>query len=360
MMRICRGFYFEVRRRFNSRTGTGTEPMQIRELPRFRMAQLPTPLEEAPRLAAALGGPRIFFKRDDLTGAGLGGNKVRKLEFVIGRAMAEGADTLVVCGGFQSNLARIAAAMGNKAGMQVELVLGGVPGERRVLSGNLLLDSLFGANVRLVDTVPRWEFGTTVEDVAAEVRSRGHRPFVMPLGGSSPEGMAGYVYATLELLAQISEKKIAPSHLFVAVGSGGTYAGLVLGAKNLEAPYRVVGISVSRTTAFLRDKVGAEALAACRPLGLEQAPCADELIMHDEYIGAGYGEITEGCREAIALTAKTEGVILDPVYSGKCMHGLIDQVRKGAIGADQSVIFLHTGGWPAIFSYDTQELGLSH
>jgi len=334
--------------------------MRMHDLPRVRMAHLPTPLEEAPRLTKSLGGPRIFFKRDDLTGVGLGGNKVRKLEYVMGRAVAEGADTLVVCGGFQSNLARIAAAMGNRAGMHVELVLGGVPGEKRDLTGNLLINRFYGANVHLVDTVPRWEFGTQVEDVAEELRRQGRRPFVVPLGASSPEGMAGYVNGTMELLRQLSEIKLDPSHLFVAIGSGGTYAGLMLGAANLPVSYRVVGISVSRTAEFLRDKIVSETHAAGKLLGLDKAPGPDDLKIHDNYIGGGYGNPTAGGLEAIALTAKTEGVLLDPVYSGKCMHGLIDQVREGAIGTGHTVVFLHTGGWPAIFSYDIEELGLSN
>lgn len=328
------------------------------DLPRVHLAPLPTPLDEASRLSAALGGPRILLKRDDLTGVGLGGNKVRKLEYVIGRALAEGADTLVVSGGFQSNLARIAAAMGSRLGLQVELVLGGMPDEQRPVEGNLLLDHLYGANVHLVDTVPRWEFGTAVEDVAEKLRSEGCRPYVVPLGGSSPEGMAGYVGATHELLAQLYEMKVQPDYLFVAVGSGGTYSGLLLGQLNLPVPYQVVGISVSRAADYLREKIPVEAAAAAAQLGLEKSPAAGDLRVYDDYIGAGYGSLTDGCREAIKLVARTEGVMLDPVYSGKCMHGLIDLIKRGEIGAGETVLFLHTGGWPALFAYDAKNLGL--
>src|SRR5450755_610207 len=192
-------------------------PRLTAELPRLKLAQLPTPLEEARRLSEALGGPRILFKRDDLTGVALGGNKVRKLEFVIGRAVAEGADSLVVCGGFQSNLARIAAAIGNRLGLRVVLVLGGEPGEPRELNGNLLLDHLYGVTVHTVDTIPRWDFGTAVQDVADDLRRHGARPFVIPLGGSGPEGMAGYVNATEELMLQLAEMNVRPSRLYVAV-----------------------------------------------------------------------------------------------------------------------------------------------
>jgi len=327
-------------------------------LPRLHLAQLPTPLEEAPRLSAALGGPRILFKRDDLTGVGLGGNKARKLEFLMGRATSGEFDTLVVCGGFQSNLARIAAAMGNRLGLKVVLVLGGEPGESRSPVGNLLLDHLYGATVHLVDTVPRWDFGTTVEDVAADLRRKGSRPLVLPLGGSGPEGIAAYVKATEELLAQLRVLGARPSHLYVAVGSGGTYAGLSLGALNGGAPYRVMGISVSRTREYLLQQLPLISSHAAEALRLPRCPTEADLDIEDAYVGSGYGVLTPGCRDAIQLVASTEGVLLDPVYSGKTMHALIDHVRTGRITADETVVFLHTGGWPALFAYDPVSLGI--
>ena len=333
-------------------------PPLLNTLPRLRLAQLPTPLEEARRLSESLGGPRILFKRDDLTGVALGGNKVRKLEFVIGRAVAEGMDSLVVSGGFQSNLARIAAAMGNRLGLQVVLVLGGEPGEPRLPTGNLLLDHLFGVTVHTVDTSPRWEFGTAVEDVAEDLRRRGKRPFVVPLGGSGPEGMAGYVSATQELLAQLSELELQPSRLYVPVGSGGTFSGLLLGALNQGATYQVVGISVSRSRDYLLEQLPIAAAAAAESLGLARRPLASDLCVDDSYIGAGYGAMTEGCRNAISLVARTEGVLLDPVYSGKAMHGLIDHIKTGRIASRETVVFLHTGGWPALFAYDAAALGV--
>ena len=333
-------------------------PPLLNTLPRLRLAQLPTPLEEARRLSESLGGPRILFKRDDLTGVALGGNKVRKLEFVIGRAVAEGMDSLVVSGGFQSNLARIAAAIGNRLGLQVVLVLGGEPGEPRLPTGNLLLDHLFGVTVHTVDTSPRWEFGTAVEDVAEDLRRRGKRPFVVPLGGSGPEGMAGYVSATQELLAQLSELELQPSRLYVPVGSGGTFSGLLLGALNQGATYQVVGISVSRNRDYLLEQLPLAAAAAAESLGLARRPLASDLCVDDSYIGAGYGAMTEGCRNAISLVARTEGVLLDPVYSGKAMHGLIDHIKTGRIASRETVVFLHTGGWPALFAYDAAALGV--
>ena len=321
-------------------------------LPRLRVLHGPSPLEEAKALSRHLGGPRIFLKRDDLTAAGLGGNKVRKLEFILGRALAEGCDTVIVCGGYQSNLARIAAAMGARAGLRIELVLGGVPGEPHPNTGNLLLDHLFGANVHLVETEPRWDFGTAIPDLAARLTREGRRVMIMPLGGSSPQGMAGYVMATAEMMQQFGEAGIAPDHLYVAVGSGGTYAGLVLGECNLNPGYRVTGVSVSRKVGYLVDKVIAETAEAGPILGLPRVPTAESLSLIDDQIGAQYGTPTEAGREALGLLARLEGVLVDPVYSAKCLAGLIDHIRSGRIGRDETVVFLHTGGTPALFAYD--------
>lgn len=330
--------------------------MRLTELPRICLGQLPTPLEEAKRLSDVLGGPRIFLKRDDLTGIGLGGNKVRKLEFIIGKALEEGADTLVVCGGFQSNMARVSAAMANRVGMKVELVLGGLPGEPRPPIGNLLLDHLLGAGIRLVDTVPRWEFSEFLHEIAEELRSEGRRPFVLAPGGSSPEGMAGYFSATLEMARQFSEKGIEPNRIFVAVGSGSTFGGLVLGAMHVDPSFEVVGISVSRMSDYLSEKIPQLTADAIGLLGLDKPARGEDLTTYDQYIGEGYGALTDGACEAIRLVAETEGVFLDPVYTGKCMAGLVDLIRKGIVGRDETVVFIHTGGSPALFAYEKDDL----
>lgn len=331
---------------------------RIQAMPRTRVAPLPTPLEEASRLSEALGGPRIFFKRDDLTGFALGGNKVRKLEFIIGNAVARGMDSLVVSGGLQSNMARIAAAMGRRVGLEVVLVLGGEPGESREPVGNLLLDRLYGATVRTICTVPRWDFGTAVEDATEDLRRRGKRPYVVPLGGSSPEGIAGYLEATRELAAQLTQRSITPSRLYVPIGSGGTYTGLVLGAMNFGTPWQVVGVSVSRTREYLLEHIPPAAAVAAEAFGFSRMPAKSDLCIEDSYVGLGYGSMTEGCREAIKIVARTEGVLLDPVYSGKAMHGLMDHIRRGLLGRQETVVFLHTGGWPALFAYEPETLGV--
>jgi len=331
---------------------------RIQALPRTRVAPLPTPLEEASRLSEALGGPRILFKRDDLTGFALGGNKVRKLEFIVGSAVARGMDSLVVSGGLQSNMARIAAAMGRRLGLEVVLVLGGEPGESRKPVGNLLLDRLYGASVQTIYTVPRWEFGTAVEDAAEELRRRGRRPYVVPLGGSSPEGIAGYLEATKELAAQLAQRSITPSRLYVPIGSGGTYTGLVLGAMNYRTSWQVTGVSVSRTREYLLEHIAAAAAAAADAFAFSKTPGSSDLCIEDSYVGPGYGSMTEGCREAISVVARTEGVLLDPVYSGKAMYGLMDHIRRGLLGRQDTVVFLHTGGWPALFAYEPATLGV--
>lgn len=328
----------------------------IARMPRYRALAGPTPLEEAKALSAYLGGPRIFLKRDDLTGVGLGGNKVRKLEYIIGRVLAEGQDTLVVIGGYQSNLARISTAMAIRAGLKVELVLGGVPGEAHELTGNLLLSNLLGANIHYVETDPRWEFGTYIEDLAARLTREGRKVAVMPLGGATPEGIAGYVLATAEMMDQFVEQDIAPSRLFVSIGSGGTYCGLVLGERNLKPCYKVTGISVSRPRDYLLESTIAATNIAHRALGLPEAPDVAMLNISDAYIGDHYGALTDAAREAIQLVAKLEGVFLDPVYSGKGMSGLIGQIRSGEISRDETVVFVHTGGSPALFAYDPDAL----
>lgn len=328
----------------------------IDAMPRYRALQGPTPLEEARALSECLGGPRIFLKRDDLTGAGLGGNKVRKLEFIIGKVLAEGQDTLIVIGGYQSNLARISTAMAIRAGLKVELVLGGVPGERREMTGNLLLSHLLGANIHYVETDPRWEFGSFIDDLAQRLTDEGRKVAVMPLGGATPAGIAGYVLATAELMGQFAAQDISPSRLFVSIGSGGTYCGLVLGERNLNPPYKVTGISVSRPRDYLMESTIAATAIAHEALGLPVAPAAADLSISDAYIGDHYGALTDKAREAIRLVAHLEGVLLDPVYSGKGMSGLIDQIRSGEIGRDETVVFVHTGGTPALFAYDPSEL----
>ena len=325
--------------------------MQLARFARHRFCHLPTALEPLPRLSAELGGPQLLVKRDDLTGLACGGNKTRKLEFLLGQALNDGADTLVTAGGVQSNHCRQTAAAAARHGLGCALVL-----QRRVASnnpdyergGNVLLDRLAGAEVHLVERdadIPR-----ELERVGEALRHAGRRPFVIPIGGSTPIGALGYGAAGLELLAQadaLSRPLDASVH---ASGSGGTQAGLLVASQMVAADVRVIGISVSEPAAALERTVAELAAQTARLLGTA-APPRTAVEVLDGYIGADYGQPTAGMRAALHACAALEGLYLDPVYSGKAMAGLIDLVRRGRFASDQSVVFLHTGGTPALFAY---------
>ncbi|MGE0042693.1 MAG: D-cysteine desulfhydrase family protein [Vicinamibacterales bacterium] len=325
--------------------------------PRLPLAVLPTPLQDLPRLRAALGGPgrcpRILAKRDDLTGLGLGGNKARKLEFLMADARRAGAATVVTTGAAQSNHARMTAAAARVAGLRAVLVLT----SRQVnppLEGNLLLDRLFGADVRFVPALDPMlavgDDGPVVEAVVRDEREAGRHAYVIPVGGSSAIGALGYVSATLELAGQLAAIGESPSRLYYASGSRGTQAGLTLGARLTAAPYRLYGVAVSAgepEKAVRARRVANEAAAA---LGVAERVEPADLVTDQAYIGDGYGVPTPGALEAIRLLAETEAILLDPTYSAKAMAALVHHVRAGDIHPDESVVFLHTGGAPALFT----------
>jgi D-cysteine desulfhydrase family pyridoxal phosphate-dependent enzyme len=327
--------------------------------PRFRLAQLPTPLLDAPRLRTALGGdercPRILIKRDDLTGLAFGGNKVRKLEFLIAEALALGATTIVTAGAVQSNHARATAAAAAVAGLKCALVLDAKVAEPPV-QGNLLLDQLLGAEVHIVPSGS--DMDAEMGRVANGLADAGERPYVVPIGGSNAVGTLGYVAATLELLQQCFELGVAPDSLHYANGSRGTQAGLVLGAAIFGAPWVAQGIAVSGGDDVKRAKAVRIANEAAERLGVEVRLSEADMHNDDGHIGEGYGILTPGCVEAINLLARTEGIFLDPVYSGKAMAGLIDHIRTGAIGPSETTIFLHTGGTPALFAFQASSYEL--
>jgi D-cysteine desulfhydrase family pyridoxal phosphate-dependent enzyme len=324
--------------------------MSLGVQPRLRLAFLPTPLHEAVRLREALGGParspRILLKRDDLTGLAFGGNKARKLEFLVGDALRQGATVLVTTGAAQSNHARMTAAAACIAGMKSALVLTS-DADSPPPQGNLLLDRLLGAEVHFTRT-SQYE-SAAVAEVIDKLRSRGERPYLIPIGGSSATGALGYVAGTLELVGQLFQAGEAPTRLYYPSGSRGTQAGLALGAKLYSAPYQLYGIAVSpgepeKTQRALRIAGEAAALLNA-PARLEPA----DLLTDGGYLGPGYGIPTPECLEAIHLLARTEGVFLDPVYTAKAMAGLMDHVRRGVLDPASTVVFLHTGGTPALF-----------
>ncbi|MDP2871601.1 MAG: D-cysteine desulfhydrase family protein [Bacillota bacterium] len=321
--------------------------MQLGELARIRGAVLPTPLEEAPRLTRALGGPRVYIKRDDLTGVALGGNKARKLEFLFGDALEKGCDVAITTGGPQSNHCRMTAGFARRIGMDCALVLTGE--DSRPRNGNLLLDTLVGADLHFVGEEERAE--ARMEEVAEGYRKRGRRPYVIPLGGSNPVGMAGYVLAAQEILAQATDMRVRFDRVFCASGSGGTQGGLIIGGMACHGGWTVAGVSVSRPAEYLRALVASVANQGAARLDLPFVLQPEHVVVYDQYVGEGYGKLTEGCREAVRLAARTEGIFLDPVYTGKALAGLIDLVRRGVIGSDEKILFLHSGGSPALFAY---------
>ena len=334
--------------------------MHLDSQPRFPLATLPTPLTDAKGLRAALGGPgrcpRLLIKRDDLTGLALGGNKARKLEFLVADAIRQRATMLVTSGAVQSNHARMTAAAACAAGLASTLVLSAAD-DHPPLQGNLLLDRLFGASIHFIrgNDDPRLavadDEAAKVAEVAATLVERGHRPYVIPIGGSSPVGVLGYVAGTLELVNQLLGAGVRADRLYYASGSRGTQAGLELGARVFDAPYQLRGIAVSAGEAEKKDRAARLVNEAAALIGAGTRVNAADLVTDQRYIGAGYGIPTPECLEAIALTARHEGILLDPVYTGKAMAAVIADVRSKAIDPAATVVFLHTGGVPALFAH---------
>ena len=333
--------------------------MSLESLPRVSLATLPTPLVEAHRLRAALGGaercPRLFIKRDDLTGLALGGNKARKLEFLMADALALGADVVVSSGATQSNHARMTAAAARAVGLDCTLVLSARQPEP-ALEGNLLLDRLFGATIHFIRANPDPRFAVATDEVeqVAEVvddlTRRGRRPYVIPIGGSSPIGAIGYVDGTRELQEQLMAAAIRADRVYYASGSRGTQAGLELGARAFGCEYRLCGIAVSAGEDEKQRRAARLVNEASALLGLGIRVDPSELITDQRFIGDGYGIPSPECLEAIKLLARSEAILLDPCYTGKGMAGLIHDVRAGAIPPHETVVFLHTGGAPVLFA----------
>ncbi len=326
--------------------------MKLGNQARVRLGTLPTPLHEAVRLREALGGsrrcPRILLKRDDLTGLAFGGNKVRKLEFLVADAISKGATCLVTAGAAQSNHARCTAAAAAMVGMRAALVLTTAV-EPVASQGNVLLDRMLGAEVRFVPEGV--DVDAELARSAAMLQEQGERPYVIPVGGSNAIGALGYVAATAELVDQLANSEERPSALYYASGSRGTQAGLVLGAKVFRAPYQVRGIAVSGGEPEKTTRATRIANEAATILGSSADVDPSELVTDQGYIGQGYGIPTDRGLEAMKLLARHEAVFLDPVYSSKAMAGLIDHIRQGALDPAETIVFLHTGGTPALFAH---------
>lgn len=311
-------------------------------IPRLSFAHLPTPIESLPRLSEALGGPRLLVKRDDQTGLAFGGNKTRKLEFLIAEAQAKGARTLITGGALQSNHCRQTAAAAARFGFSCILILTGTRPEEA--SANLLLDQLFGAQVIYV--AERKERDRVLQETFDRALKEGLNPYLVPYGGSSPTGALGYVYAVQELVAQ----KVEADWIVFATSSGGTQAGLVLGQRVFAYEGKVLGISVDETKEWLGNHVSELASLGSEKLGQRIEFRAAEVLANDDYCKTGYGVLTEAEQEAIHLFAKHEGLLLDPVYTGRAAAGMIGLIRKGFFRKDETVLFLHTGGQPTLFA----------
>lgn len=311
-------------------------------IPRLNFAHLPTAIEELPRLSKQLGGARILVKRDDQTGLAFGGNKTRKLEFLVAHAQSQGARTLVTGGAIQSNHCRQTAAAAARYGLDCILVLTGETPEAP--TGNLLLDQFFGAEIVMVND--RAERDRVLQATIDEASARGKKPYALPYGGSSPVGALGYAFAMQEFMQQ----GVHADWMVFGTSSGGTHAGLVLGQRLHKYPGKVLGISIDEPQQWLESHVSTLATQASRYFGDEMAFAKKDVLANDAYCQAGYGIVTDAERDAVRLFAHTEGLLLDPVYTGRAAAGLIDLVRRGYISRKETVLFWHTGGQPALFA----------
>jgi D-cysteine desulfhydrase family pyridoxal phosphate-dependent enzyme len=322
----------------------------MKELTRIKIAHLPTPLESMERLSQKLGGPQLWIKRDDQTGLAFGGNKTRKLEFLVADAREQGARTLITAGAVQSNHCRQTAAAAAMAGFDCILVLT-APHPPQRLSANLLLDRLFGAKFVWTDREHREQ---TLERVFMESKQAGQHPYLIPYGGSNPLGAAAYAYALDEVLGQ----GLHPDWIVFASSSGGTQAGLVVGARKSGYEGGILGISIDEPAETLRMRVADLASQTSTLLGEKMDFSPEEITVNADYLGGGYGVMGVLEKDAIQLFARTEGLLLDPVYTGRAAGGLVDLVRQGFFDEEATVLFWHTGGTPALFADAYQELGV--
>lgn len=326
--------------------------MKLTQFPRVHITHGPTPLEFLPRLTEALGGPNLYIKRDDCTGLGSGGNKTRKLEFLMADAVKHGADTIITQGATQSNHARQTVAIAVKMGMKCEILLEDRTGfkvENYKKSGNVFLDHLYGARVR--ELPGGTDMNAAMSVVADELRAVGRRPYIIPGGGSNPIGALGYVTCALEMVNQFNTQDLRVDCVVHATGSAGTQAGLVVGLEGTRSQIPVLGIGVRAARQAQETNVYNLAVKTAELLGVPGCVARESVMANCDYVGGGYGVPTPGMVEAVTMMARLEGILLDPVYSGKGMAGLIDLCRKGHFKKGENVVFLHTGGAVALYGY---------
>ena len=326
--------------------------MNLTRFPRVKLTLSDTPLEFLPNLTKHLGGPDLYIKRDDHTGLALGGNKTRKLEFLIGDALAKGATHILTQGATQSNHVRQTIAAANKFGLKSTVLL-----EERVsdgaddyyANGNVLLDQILGA---AIETRPAGlDMNKELEAIGERLRAAGEVPYLIPGGGSNPIGALGYVVSALELVAQANEQRLSIDHVVHATGSTGTQAGFVVGIEGVSSHIPVLGISVRAPREKQEENVRRLACQTWELLGIRGEFPDAAVAVNADYVGGGYGVPTEGMIEAVQLLARFEGILLDPVYTGKGFAGLLDLIRKGHFRKGETVVFLHTGGASGLFAY---------
>jgi len=326
--------------------------MNLARFPRIRFAHLPTPLEPMTNLSRALDGPELWIKRDDCTGMSTGGNKTRKLEYLLAEAREQGADIVLTQGATQSNHARQTAACAAKMRIECRILLEDRTGKTDhdyTASGNVLLDHLHGASVEHCAANP--DMNAELAKVAARFKSDGRKPYLIPGGGSNPTGALGYVNAAIELIAQANDLGLRIDHIVCATGSAGTQAGLIAGLAGIRSGVPLLGISVRAPRDRQEENVFKLACATADLCGASGAVRREDVIANSDYVGQGYGFSTPGSIDAIQTLARLEGILLDPVYTGKGMAGLIDLIRRGMFKKGQNIVFIHTGGSAGLFGY---------
>lgn len=317
--------------------------------PRISLGHLPTPVAELKQLGKTLKGPKILIKRDDLTGMGLGGNKVRKLEFLLGDALSKGCDTVITGGAAQSNHCRQTAAAAASVGLNCHLALGGSKPEE--INGNLLLNYLFGAQVHWCGEQRK---GEQLPIIAEKLKANGLNPYIIPYGGSNVIGAMGFVAAMNELKLQLEASQLTVNHVVFPSSSGGTHAGIAVGTDYYRVNANIIGIGIDKrpsTEIPYEHELAELANDLNQKLQITEVYSSDEFVVRQEFQGAGYGVVGKLEREAIKLVAQTEGILLDPVYSGRAMGGLIAMIRNHEFSENETVLFWHTGGIPALFDY---------
>lgn len=331
--------------------------MNLAKFPRRRYTPYKTPIEFLPNFTKALGAPNIYIKRDDLLGLTMGGNKTRKLEFLMADAIEKGADTIITCGAVQSNHCRLTLSAAVKEGLKCQLIL-----EERIpnsykpdASGNNYLFNLLG--VEDVKVVPGGSnMDEELESLAEELKSQGRNPYVIPGGGSNPLGALGYVACAEEILEQMFETNTNFDYIVTATGSTGTQAGLIAGLKGNNAHIPLIGISVRREKEVQIENVFKLASQVSEKLELDDPVKKEDILVYDEFVGKGYAYPTQGMIDAVQLLARTEGILVDPVYSGKALDGLINLVKDGHFKDAKNILFIHTGGSPVLFAYQDETL----